>query len=119
MKTLTSLVAVQLLCVSLIAQDAPIPRDTPVKLPALNQELKMRMLRMQGKLLDGNQDSFLAPKRLATAESSPNPSARNPSVEDRIATLEARIAALESEIEGQRALIKKLQEQLDQQQKKK
>jgi hypothetical protein len=118
MKTLTSLVAVQLLCVSLIAQDAPIPKDTPLKLPPLNQELKMRMLRIQGKLLDGNQDSFLAPKRLEATEARPNPSTPNPSVEDRIATLEARIAALEGELEAQRTLIKRLQEQLDQQKKK-
>jgi hypothetical protein len=116
MRTLTSLVAVQLLCVSLIAQDAPIPKDTPLKLPPLNQELKMRMLRMQGKLLDGNQDSFLTPRRLEATER-PNPSAQNPSVEERIATLEARIAAMESELEAQRALIKRLQEQLDQQKK--
>jgi hypothetical protein len=102
------------LSTSLIAQvAAPITQDIPLQQPKLQQELYKWMLRMQGRLLDGFKDPLLAPpKRVEATESSP-------SVEDRIAALEAKVAALQSEIEAQKAIIKQLQERLDQQQQSK
>jgi hypothetical protein len=122
MKTLTFLVALLLLSVSLIAQDAPIPQDLPLQFrqssdavrrgveQVIPQNLPLPRPTNNGGLLN----RLRLPNRLAPA---PDARVNAGTVEDRIAALEAKVAVLEAEIEAQRALIKQLEERLDQQKK--
>jgi TolA-binding protein len=112
MKTLTLLVALLLLSVSLIAQDAPIPQDIPLQRPKLLPELMNPGVQAARPPVRWLQNGVVAPKRIVATDSR-----ANPSIEDRIAALEAKIAAMQSEIEAQRALIRQLEERLEQQKK--
>ena len=103
MNALISLLSIVLLATSLVAQDAPIPQDLPLQRPT--------------KRLDN--DGLLNSLR-ATNRQTPATAGRVNAgpVEDRIAALEAKVEALQREVETQKAMIKQLQDVLDQQQKK-
>jgi hypothetical protein len=119
MKTLILFLGIVLLATLLVAQDAPIPQELPLHLRnepvrrSTEQPIPHYLpLQQLPKRLDNS--GFLnrlgLNKRPTVASAVP--------VEDRIAALEARVEALQNELEAQKALIKHLQELLDQQQKK-
>ena len=112
MKTLTLLVALSLLSVSLIAQDAPIPQDLPVRQPKLLPELMPPGVQTTRPPVRWLQNRVVAPKQIVASGNT-----ANASIENRIAALEAKIAAMQSEIETQKVRIRQLEERLAQQQK--
>jgi len=125
MKAPISLFTMVLLATSLSAQDAPIPQDLPVQLRETSDVVRRRVeqpmprLPLQGSTnrLDNNRllNRLWATNRQTLAtEGRVNAGP----VEDRIAALEAKVEALQREVETQKAMIKGLQELLDQQQKK-
>lgn len=102
--------ALLLVSVSLIAQDAPIPQNLPQRQPKLLPEVMTPRAQPPRPPLGWLQNRAVAPAPVVAVP--------NRSVEDRIAALEAKIAALQSEIEAQRALIRQLEERLEQQKNK-
>ena len=126
MNTLISLLSIVLLATSLVAQDAPIPQDLPLQLRKTSDAVRRRVeqpirqdlpLQWPTKRLDNDGlPNSLRPTSRQTLTSERRVNAG--SVEDRIAALEAKVEALQREVETQKAMIKQLQELLDQQQKK-
>jgi TolA-binding protein len=117
MKILISLLSIVLLATSLAAQDAPIPQQLPLPLRqdgvrrSVEQPIRpvLPLQRPGQRLNEGLLNRLRATNR---------PILNAVPVEDRIAALEAKVQELQNELEAQKALIKQLQELLDQQQKK-
>ena len=126
MNTLMSLLSIVLLATSLVAQDASIPQDLPLQLRKTSEAMRRKVelpipqhlpLQRPTKRLDN--DGFLNRLRATNRQTLATEGRGNAGpVEDRIAALEAKVEALQREVETQKAMIKQLQELLDQQQKK-
>jgi len=126
MNTLISLLSIVLLATSLVAQDAPIPQELPLQLRNTSEAMRRRVeqpirqdrpLQWPRKRLDN--DGLLNRLRATNRQNLATEGRVNAApVEDRIAALEAKVEALQREVETQKAMIKQLQELLDQQQKK-
>ena len=126
MKTLISLLSIVLLATSLVAQDAPIPQDLPSQLRSdavrrtVEQPIQIPRLPLQRPTQRLDNDSLLNRLRATNRQTIATEGRVNVGpLEDRIAALEAKVEALQREVETQKAMIKQLQELLDQQQKKK
>jgi len=112
--TLMSVVSIVLLATSLAAQNAPIPQKLPLELRknmdaiqrGVEQPIQLRQNPPLLRPMQGLLNSF----GLRGTNKQP--------VEARIGALEAKVDKLQSELEAQKALIKQLQELLNQQQKK-
>jgi hypothetical protein len=127
MKILISLLGIVLLATSLAAQDAPIPQNLPLPLRQTSEAVQRKVeqpippqglpLPRPANRLDnrGLLNRLRLPNRLAPATDSRVNAAP---LEERIDALEAKLQELQNELEAQKALIKQLQELLDQQQKK-
>jgi hypothetical protein len=126
MNTLRSLLSIVLLATPLLAQDAPIPQNLPLQLRQTGDAVRRKVeqpipqdlpLQLPAKMLDngGFLNRFLANNRQTPATAG---RVNAGPVEDRIAALEAKVEALQREVETQKAILKQLQELLDQQQKK-
>jgi hypothetical protein len=122
MNALISLLSIVLLATSLAAQDAPIPQDLPLELrsEAVRRTVEQPILRLPLQRPTKRLDESLLNRLRATNRQTLATEARVNawSVEDRIAALEAKVEALQREVETQKAIIKQLQELLDQQQKR-
>src|SRR5207249_10671228 len=110
---------------SLVAQDAPIPQDLPLQLRKTSDAVRRRVdqpipqrlpLQRPTKRLDN--DGLLNRLRATNRQTLATEGRVNAGpVEDRIAALEAKVEALQRDVETQKAMIKQLQELLDQQKK--
>jgi len=125
MKAPISLFTMVLLATSLSAQDAPIPQDLPVQLRETSDAVRRRVeqpiprLPLQGPTNRLDNNGLLNRLRATNRQTLATEGRVNAGpVEDRIAALEAKVEALQREVETQKAMIKGLQELLDQQQKK-
>jgi predicted RNase H-like nuclease (RuvC/YqgF family) len=106
MKTPTFLVALLLLSVTLIAQDAPMPQDIPLQQPKRRFE---NPLDIQENIIRSFKARIDDPQRT---------SADDTNAKQRIQALELKVKNLEAEVAAQRALINALQERLDRLQNK-
>ena len=126
MNALISLLSIVLLATSLDAQDSPIPQDLPLQLRKTSDAVRRRVeqpiprdLRLQRPTKRLDNDGLLNRLRATNRQTLATEGRVNDgAVEDRIAALEAKVEALQREVETQKAMIKQLQELLDQQQKK-
>ena len=125
MKAPKSLFTMVLLATSLTAQDAPIPQDLPLQLRQTSDAVRRRVeqpiprLPLQGPTNRLDNNGLLNRLRATNRQTLATEGRVNAGpVEDRIAALEAKVEALQREVETQKAMIKGLQELLDQQQKK-
>jgi len=126
MNTLMSVLSIVLLATSVVAQDPPIPQNLPLQLRQTSEAVRQRVeqpipqdlpLQRPTKRLDN--DGLLNRLRATNRQTLATEGKVNAGpVEDRIAALEAKVEALQREVETQKAIIKQLQELLDQQQKK-
>jgi hypothetical protein len=123
MKTLISFLSILLLATSVVAQDAPIPQELPSQLRRPSEAIQRGIEQKIPQDLPLQRptkrfDSLGLPSKLRATDRRPTEGKVNAApVEDRIAALEAKVEALQSELEAQKALIKQLQELLNQQRK--
>jgi hypothetical protein len=119
MKTLTSVLTLMVLTTPLVAQDT-IPQDLPSQFrqDAVRRTVEQPITIPRLPLQQPTNNYGLPTSLRVTNKQTTQGRANAVSVEDRIAALEAKVAALQSEIEAQKAIIKQLQERLDQQEKK-
>jgi len=125
MNTGRFLLGIVLLATPLVAQDAPIPQDLPSQFRQTSDAVRRRVeqpipqnspVQRPRKWLDNDgrvNNPRATNRQTLAAEGRVNAG----SAEERIAALEAKVEALQIELEAQKALIKQLQELLDQQKK--